>query len=146
MDVIALAMENGVVAGAHDDIKVSRGAAVRAGVAFARNPNALAVAGARLDAYLELLAALDHAFATADPANGAVFAGAVTARAHDVELHAPAGLGNFPFAAAFRTRLRTLEIAVAVAIRTGVAAGDVEPQHRAADRLPEPNTDLVLQV
>ena len=89
MDVVAGAGKNGVRAGADDQVKVAGRAAVESGVALAGEANALAVAGAGLDAEFEGLGAVDDAFAMAVGAGVLHFAAAATARALDVELHAP---------------------------------------------------------
>ena len=65
VDVVAGAFEDGVRAGLDDQVEVAGGAAAGAGVAFAGEADALAVAGSGLDAELERLAAGDDSFAAA---------------------------------------------------------------------------------
>ena len=93
-DVVGDAVEDGMRAGFDDQEEVAVGASVGAGVALAGEADALAVAGAGLDAELERLAAGDDAGSVAGGAGVGDFTGASAARALDVELHASAHLGD----------------------------------------------------
>src|SRR6185369_3387707 len=60
--------------------------------------------------------------------------------------HPAAGLPNLPAAVALRARRGGSHHAAAVAIGTGIKARDVQAHHRAADRFPETDIDLVFQI
>src|SRR5581483_7799157 len=145
-NVVALAAENGMLAGAHNDVEVAGRAAVTSCIALAGEPDALPVARARLDSDFQRFGAVHHAFAAAHRTNGPVLTRAAAARARHVELHASALLRDLAGAVALRTRPRLFEKSDAVAVRTCVLARDAEAQHGAADRLPEVHSDLVFEV
>src|SRR5579872_2182597 len=146
MNVVPFAMKYRVISRAHDDVQVTGRPAIESRVAFARDADALAVPRARFNPHFQLFAALDHAFAAAHRAPGAVFPSTVTPGTHHVELHAPAGLRDFSFASALGTGLRTFEITPAVAVAACIATRDAQAQHRAPDRLPESHVHLVLEI
>src|SRR5882724_5788322 len=114
INIVALATENRMIAGPDDYVQVSRGTSVETRISFARDTNALAVAGSRLDAHFEWFGALDSAFAVTNVAGGYVTARAVTPRAGDIEAHytatdsGPKGHVNliFKIVAGLRTFLR----------------------------------------
>src|SRR6266550_886183 len=89
---VALAAENGMIAGSDDYVQVARGTSVETRISFARNTNALAIASSRLDAHFEWLGTLDGALTVTDVASCNIAAHTVTPRTGDVELHASAGL------------------------------------------------------
>src|SRR5947199_785478 len=146
VDVIALAMEHGMVTGTDNDVEVSGWTAVQPGIAFTRNSNALSVAGAGLDSHFKGLGALDCPFAMADRAGGNVLSGAVAARASHVELHASTGLFDRPLALTLRTYARGFDIAISVTIAADIAAGEIQPHDASADRRPERHVYLVFEV
>src|SRR5438309_1771008 len=83
---LGFAAKNPMLARAHNNVEVARAAAATAGVAFARQADALAVARPRLDAHRHRLLPRHHAFAAAEVTNCALLAAAAAARASDVEL------------------------------------------------------------
>src|SRR5262249_5889623 len=72
--------------------------------------------------------------------------GAAAARTWHVELHAPAGLCDLPFAVALGAGCGALDVSAAAAVRTQILAADVDAQLRSPDRLPETHTDLVFEI
>src|SRR5579872_3394761 len=108
-------MEDRVIPGTDDGVKIAGRAAVSSGVAFAGNADALAVAGAGLDADFEGLGMCDCTFPVACRARRQILPGAVTARTLNVELHAPAGLCDLSGAVAFGTFAGRFERALAMA-------------------------------
>src|SRR5450755_4027931 len=139
-------MKHRMVAGADNRVKISRGSAVRAGVAFAGQANALAVARAGLDADFERFGALDRALAVATRAGGNVFPRPMAAGAGHVALHPPAGLVDLALAAALRTSSGGLDESLAMAIRACIAPSDVQAHDPTANRRPEGHVDLILQI
>src|SRR5205814_3137501 len=117
-----------------------------AGISFARQANALAIARAWLDAHLQRLSVVDHAFAAAHAAIRPRFAGTIAARAGDIELHVAGFLRDLASAIAFRASAGSLDVAVAAAVLAGVVARYVQAQHAAANRRPARHVDLVLKV
>src|SRR5262249_31688083 len=105
IDIVRLAAEDRMVAGAGDDVEVAGGAAQDAGVAPAGRADALAVAGPGLQPHLERFRAMQHAFAVAEAARRPGLARAAAARALQIELHSPAGLRHLARAVAFRACL-----------------------------------------
>src|SRR5437016_13634594 len=85
-------------------------------------------------------------FATAGPARGAQFARSAAARAWHVEAHLARGLLDGTGAMAGRARLRRAHRPGAVTGFARVHSGDRELLHRAAQRVPEFNLDLVFQL
>ena len=71
---------------------------------------------------------------------------AAAARAGDVELHSAAGLRDVAAAVALRAGCGRAHHAAAVAVGAGIQARDVQAHHRAADRVPEADIDLVFQI
>src|SRR2546425_900129 len=69
VDVIALAMEHGMVTGADNDVEVSGWAPVQPGIALAGDANALSIAGACLDSHFKGLGALLRGGAAASAEN-----------------------------------------------------------------------------
>src|SRR5579883_614096 len=135
-----------MLARTHDNVKIAGGRSHCAGIATARQANALAIARARLDAHLQRLAALDAAFAVACMAHGTVPAAAPAARTGHVELHAATFLRDDTFAVALRTFARLLDVALAVAGTADLKARYIELQLGALDRLPETYVHLIFQV
>src|SRR5208337_1181434 len=146
VDVVALTPEERMFANADDDVEVADPASAQPGIAFARDANALPIAGSGLDAYFERIGALDAAFAMADRAGRNILARPMTSGAGDIELHAPAGLFNRALAVALRTLPRSFHKTIAVAVSADIAAGDIQLHHAATDRRPERHVDLVLKV
>src|SRR4051794_28600100 len=87
----------------NNEVKVTRGAPIRARIAAPCQPDTLAIARAGLDAKLERLASRDDALATAGRTCILHLACAVAARALDVELHPPARLRHLAGAVTLRT-------------------------------------------
>src|SRR5216684_4662216 len=131
---------------ADDHVEISDRPASQPGIAFARDPNALPVAGSGLDADLQRSGALDAAFAVADRAGRNIFTRSMAARAGDVEFHPAAGLFNRPLTVTLRTLSRSLDVSVAVAVPADIAPGDIQFHHPATDRRPERHVDLVLKI
>src|SRR5262249_13219189 len=63
-----------------------------------------------------------------------------------VELHAVSALLDGPFALALRADARLLDHAVAVAIRAGVLARDVQSHDAATNCRPERHVDLIFEI
>src|SRR5947209_7816513 len=135
-----------MVLGANDDIQIAHCSAMQARVAFARDANALPIASARLDADFERLGTSDHAFPMTDRASRHILTAAMAARTGHVELHTVGALLDCAFAFALRAHARLLNHAIAVAIRAHVLACDVQPHDAAANRRPERNVDLILEI
>src|SRR5690348_16051787 len=89
---------------------------------------------------------MHDARAAADSTRSLVFAGAAAARTRRVELHAPSGLRDCAFTAALGARARRFQMSTAVAVRANILARHIELQHAAANRRPEGDVDLVLDV
>ncbi len=139
-------MKTGIGAGAHDEKKIAGRAAVDAGVALALQADALAVARAWLDAKLDRLGAGDSALAVAGGAVVRDVAGAVAARAGDVELHAAAHLRHLAGAVALGALRAAADVRLAVAGGAGLLAVDLDARLAAADGGPEIDGGLVLEV
>src|SRR5205807_6479575 len=139
-------MEDRVVTGADDHVDVACGPAMCTGITLARKANPLPMAGACLNPNLQGLSALHRAFAPASGAGSPVFPGSMAAGAGHIELHAPAGLSDLAGALALRTYSRILDVTVATAGGTNIAARGVQPHDPAADRRPERHIDLVLEI
>src|ERR1019366_5907832 len=146
VDVVAFALKQRVLADADDDVEVADPASPQAGIAFARDANALPVAGSALKADLERIGALDPAFAVADGAGRNVLPRPMASGTGDVELHPSARLLDRALAVALRTLPRSFDEAIAVAVSADIAPGNVELHHTATDRRPEGHVDLVLKV
>src|SRR5581483_2829279 len=115
-------------------------------VTFTCDPNALPIASAGLDAYLQRLSSLYYAFASAHRANRNVLSRSMAARTLDVEFHPSTGLCDLSRAFAFRTHARGFQKAATLAIAAGIATGNVQAQHGATNCLPEADRDLVFQI
>ena len=146
VNVIAFAAKHRMLARAHDNVKIAGRAAMAAGIAFAGQAYALAIARSGLDAHGERLGATDHAFAVTDVADSSRMSGAAAARAGDVEFHAPGSLRHLSGAFAFRADAGGLEISRAAAVRANILAHNVQPQLGAANRLPESRIDLIFEI
>src|SRR5207247_336960 len=105
-----------------------------------------ALSPARGDAHVKGFRPPHASFATAGPARGAQFARSAAARAWHVEAHLARGLLDGTGAMAGRARLRRAHRPGAVTGFARVHSGDRELLHRAAQRVPEFNLDLVFQV
>ena len=70
----------------------------------------------------------------------------MAARTGNVKLHAPAGLGDLTFAAALRAGARRFDKSLTVAVGTGIAPGNIQAHHPAADGSPERYVDLILEI
>src|SRR2546426_7954053 len=92
IDIVALATEDGMIAGTNDDVQIARRTSTETRISFAWDANALAVASSRLDTHFERFGALHGALAVTNIASGYVAARPITPRTVDVELHASAGL------------------------------------------------------
>src|SRR6185437_4388712 len=92
MNVVAHALKYRIRASAHNQEQVAWRAAVCASIALALQPDALPVARARLDAEIDRLGAGEGALAVTGGARVGNAAGAIAARAGNVELHAAAHL------------------------------------------------------
>ena len=99
-----------------------------------------------LDANLKRFGLFEGAFAVAGGAGSYVLAGAVAARTGDVELHASAGLSDLTGTAALRASARQFGVSLAVAGCADVAPSNVQPHDAAANRRPEGNVDLILEI
>src|SRR6266404_4997201 len=146
VDVVTLAAKHRMLADLHDDVEIARRPAIQSRIAFACDAYALAVARARLNADLERFGAHDHALTVACRTDALRLAGAVAAWALHVELHASAGLRDLSTAVALGTRSHSADRSFAAAIATGVLTRDVDAHYRAANRVPEPDIDLVLKI
>src|SRR5215472_4431795 len=146
INVVTSALKHRVFPRSNHDIKIPGGPAMHTGIAFARDPDALPIPRSCLDPDFERLGALDWALAMAHRAGRNVLARSVAAPAGDVELHPAPGLGHGSFAAALRTCSRRLHVTLPVAMRAGIAPGDIQSHDPAPDGRPERNIDLVLQI
>src|SRR5271157_1238533 len=146
MDVVAHASENGVRAGADDEVEIAGSAAVRPGVTLALQTDALPVARPRLDAKLNGLRAADHALAMAGRAVIGDAACTVAFGAGNVELHAPAHLRHLPCAVALRALHRSAGRGLSVAGGTNLLAAHLQPRLSAADSRPEVHRSLIFQI
>src|SRR5437870_5290063 len=130
----------------HPQLQLARRSARAPRVSFARHPPAPAISHARGDAHVNGFRPPHASFATAGPARGAQFARSAAARAWHVEAHLARGLLDGTGAMAGRARLRRAHRPGAVTGFARVHSGDRELLHRAAQRVPEFNLDLVFQV
>ena len=146
INIVAIAAEDGMLFGADDGVQIAGGSAVRAGVAFARQPNALAVASAGFDAYFQGLGFAEAAFSVTGGAGRNVFSGAVAARALHIELHTSAGLRDLAAASTLRTLSRSFLKALAVAGAADVETRNVQAHDAAPNGRPEGNLDLIFQI
>ena len=119
---------------------------MRAGIALARNADALPIARSRLDAHFDGVRAVHHAFAMANVAYGAVFAGAAATWTRSIELHPVGRLRHLPRAFALRACVVRLDETVAMAVSADVGACDVQLEHRPLDRLPKSYVDLIIEI
>src|SRR5579863_9391896 len=117
IDVVAIAPKNGMLLGADDGIQVARRSAARPGVAFARQANALSVAGTGFDPNLERLGLSDRALAVAGRAGREILARPMASRTLHVKLHASAGLRDLTAAAAFGALARRLQLSLPMTLR-----------------------------
>ena len=138
--------EDRMRAGAHDEEEVAGRAAIHAGVAFALQADALAVARAGLDAEFDGLCFGNGAFAVAGGAVVRGAAGSVAARAGDVELHAAAHLRDLAGAVALGAGHRAAGVRLAVAGGACLLAVDLEARLTAADGGPEIDGGLIFEV
>src|SRR5207237_9066705 len=92
VNVVGLAAKNRMLARAHNNVEVARAAAATAGIALARQADALTITRPRLDAHRHRLLPRHHAFAAADVTNRALLAAAAAAWASAGDRPAPAGL------------------------------------------------------
>src|SRR5207302_8543492 len=145
-DIVALATENRMIAGAYDYVKIARGTSPYTRISLARDTNTLAIASSRLDADFQRLGALDGALAVTDIAGRDVVACAITARTSDVELHASAGLLDRSFAFAFRTDAGRFDIALARTVGANIAPGGFEAPHTATASTPKRYVASILQL
>src|SRR5580658_1185483 len=146
VNVVRDAAEELVMAYADDEVEISRGRALGACVAFAGEANALAVARAGLDAKLGRLDACDDTGPVASGAAILHLAAASAARALNVELHAAAGLLHLARAVALGALHGLADRAGAFACRAWRLALNLEARDAAANRGPEVELDLVLEV
>src|SRR5215472_5587281 len=119
---------------------------MRSSIAFARHPDALAVARARLDSDLKWFGFRHRALTVASGAGSQVLSSPMAAWTLDIELHSAAGLSDLSCAIAFRTLARSFQRTLPVALRANVLSGDIEAHDAAADRRPEGNVHLVFEV
>src|ERR1700722_11756792 len=146
VNVVAFAMENGVVSSPNDHVEIADRATMGAGIALPGNANALAVPSTRLDADLKRFGFFDGAFSVTGGARCYVFAGAMAARTSGVELHAPAGLRDLASTSAVGTSAGRFGVSLAMAGSAHVAPGNVQPHDAAANCRPEGNVDLVFEI
>src|SRR5258708_34242296 len=146
VDVVGVTLENRMLPGADDDKQVAGGRALRPGIAFARQTDALSVARSRLDSDFQRFGSRHHRRPMADRTEIARLSRAVTARTGRIELHAARVLRDLAAAAAFRAGADRAHAALAIAVRAGRLAGNIETHHCAANRVPEADVDLISQV
>src|SRR5580692_1121489 len=137
MNIVALPMKDRVISGANDRIEVAGRSSMGSGVAFAGNPNALAIARTSFNTDFKRFGLLDRSFAMAGAARCYVFPSAMAARAGRIELHASPGLGDLARAAALGARAWRFDIALTVAGSADNAPGDVQFHDATPDRGPE---------
>ena len=146
VNVVEFPPEDGMFAHADNDIQIARRPAVRSSF-LCPVSYALAVARAGLDAHFQ-----NSRRSPRCPLRGRwrsprdFVAGSHGNADRNVELHAPAGLGNLPGAAAFRALARCFNESVSVTVAASVAAGNIQAHHAAANRGPEGNTHLVFEI
>src|ERR1700722_11002779 len=128
-----------------DQVQVAGRSAVDAGIAFARQPNSLAIAGAGFDANLNRFGAAHCSFAIAGGTFVLELARAATPRARDLELHPSTHLGDLSRALTFRTG-SAAAAGFSFAGGAGLLPYYLDTRHTAADRGPEIHRDLVFEV
>src|SRR5579862_3548915 len=139
-------MKDRMIAGPDDGVEIARDAAVRSGVAFARQTDTLAIASARLNADFERFGVRHRAVAVTSRAGGQIFPSAVAARTLHVEFHASASLCDLAGAVAFGALARGLDSSLPVAGGADVVARDVEAHDAATNGGPERDVDLIFEV
>src|SRR5579862_5744951 len=131
---------------ADDGVKIAGGTTVQTGIAFSCDADTLSVTGASFNANLKRFGALDATFAMTHGTGGNILAGSVTTRTRHIEFHTTAGLLDGALAFALWADARLLDEAVAGTVLAGVAPGDIETHHTAADGRPERDVDLVFEI
>src|SRR5277367_450438 len=106
MNIVAFAVKDGVISSANDGVQVAGRSAMRAGIALARDTNALPIARTCFDTHLERFSLLHGTFTVAGAAGCYVLAGAVATCTGRIELHASTGLRDLASAAAIGTSAR----------------------------------------
>ena len=135
-----------MLADAYDHVKIAHPAPAQPGIAFARYPNPLPVARARLDANFQRIGPLDATLAVAHRARRKILSRPMAPRTGDVELHPAARLLDRSRSMTRRTLPGSLDEAVAMAVPAHVAPRDIQLHHPAADRRPERHIDLIFQI
>src|SRR5258706_3825550 len=135
-----------MLAGPDNHVQIASHAAMRPGVAFSSQPDALPIARPRLDAYFERLCAADCALAVAGGTGRDILPRSLATRARHVELHPPAGLGDLSLSIALRTLSRRFDVTLPVAICADILPRNVQPHHAASDRRPERHVYLIFKI
>src|ERR1700730_2093871 len=145
-NIVAFAVKDGVVGGSDDHVEIAPRTAMRSGIAFARDAEALAIAGPGLDSNFKRFGTFDRSFPMTIGAGRDIFPRPVASWTGDIEFHPSASLRDLAFAAAFGAGTAGLNKAVAVAVRTGIPPGNIQAHHAAANGRPERHVDLIFKV
>src|SRR5471032_2978968 len=146
-DVVAIAMEEGVVLHLGGDVKIARRRSHGAGVAFTGNAQAAAVARAGRDAEFDRFGSRHAAVAAAGGTGIAQFPGSAAPRAGEIEFHGARHLADVAGAFALGTSdFARAGGAGAMASGADIVTGDVDLGLSAFDGLPEIDVHYVFQV
>src|SRR5712691_148359 len=147
LDVVAVAAEKRMRIHAHCNVEIARRSAMGAGVTLARHAQPRTLLRARWNAYLHSFRLRDAAVAVTSGAAVAQPPRAFAARATQAEPHRSGRLRYVPAAVALRADgVGARTGACAVASGAHFLAGDVQPDLRSFDGLPEVNTEPVFEV
>src|ERR1700722_12636392 len=128
-----------------DQVKVAGRSPVDAGIAFACQPNSLAIAGARFYANLNRFRPAHCSFAIAGGTFVLELTRAATPRACDFELHPATHLGDLAGALTFRTG-SAAPAGFSFAGGAGFLPHYLDTRYSAADGCPEIHLDLIFEV
>src|SRR5471030_2730860 len=146
LDVVAIAMEEGVVLHFGSDVEIARRRSHGAGVAFAGNAQEAAVARAGRDAEFDGFGSR-HAAVAAGGTGVAQFPGSAAPRAGEIEFHGARHLADVAGAFALGTSdFARTGGAGAMAGGADIVTGDVDLRLSAFDGLPEIDVHYVFQV
>ena len=145
-NIVALAHKQGVLFHSNRDVEVTRRAAHRSGIAFARDPQTAAVSGARGDAHLHLLRPHHAPFALATRTGIRQAAFSLATGTRHVEAHGTRHLRHFARAGAVRTGAAARSTATSGTGFAGLVTVDGQPDLGSFDRLPEIDVEGVFEV
>ena len=130
----------------NDYVQIAGRASAKPGVTLTSNADALAIPRAGLDPNLERFATLNCTFPVALGTGRDISSRAMASWAGNIEFHPPPGLRDLAFAAALGTAACRFGESLTMAVRAGIAPGDVQAHHAPTNGRPEWHIDLILQI